>query len=581
MRLTIFISIFIISISFIPITFASSEYVVNIAANSYNLGCEQDNSCFSPYIIKIETGDVVIWENLDSAIHIVKSLEESIEPFNFIESGLIKSGNSFTKDFINQGVFPYFCPLHPWMDGFVIVGDVEFNEDDFQKEISSPIILDENYILEEYVENLVTPINMEFVGNDLLVIEKNSGKVMHIKNGNLVSSPVLDLEVSNYAERGLLGITSVQNSVFLSFTESFHDGGLPLGLSIYKYDWNGETLDNPILINQLPLFEKTYIGGELVSDLNDNVFLVTGWSFKLGLTQNVPRDESFRHFSSDHLSNPDLRADVWDSFNYLFSCIKVSFQEQTSNPLGWQKDQPDMSEIPQETDLLHIGGNILSCLRNFSYDNFSNGNWEHTSSLLKVSPKTETYAIGIRNSFGLGVDPQTGNLWDTENGSDNFDEINLIHEKFNSGWSQTQGPLENNLKIIDEIEHFTYGDPKFSWEQPVGPTAIEFPNTSGFSEYQDFIFVADTNNGIIYKLKLDESRTNFIFDTPHLKDKVVNILDDSNVPYGTRFSEFSEPMDEIIFAKNLGIITDMKFGPDGSLYVISLLEGKIYKISLQ
>ena len=39
-----------------------------------------------------------------------------------------------------------------------------------------------------------------------------------------------------------------------------------------------------------------------------------------------------------------------------------------------------------------------------------------------------------------------------------------------------------------------------------------------------------------------------------------------------------EPMDEILFAKNLGIITDMKFGPDGALYVISILEGKIYKI---
>ena len=130
--------------------------------------------------------------------------------------------------------------------------------------------------------------------------------------------------------------------------------------------------------------------------------------------------------------------------------------------------------------------------------------------------------------------------------------------------------MEDQLKIIDEIEQFTYGDPKFSWEQPVGPTAIEFPNASGFSEYQNFVFVADTNNGIIYKFQLDDSRTNFIFDTPHLQDNVANILDDSSG---------SESMDEIIFAKNLGLITDIKFGPDGALYVISLMEGKIYKIS--
>lgn len=562
----LFLSIFI----FVGPSFASSEYIVNIENDSYNLGCEQDNSCFTPYIIKIDIGDKVTWENTDSAIHVIKNLDDSIEPINYIESGLIKSGNSFTKSFVDEGVFLYFCPLHPWMDGIVVVGNVEYTGEKFEKETPLPIVLDENYVVEEYVENLFVPVNMEFVGNDLLVIEKNSGKVLHIKNDKLVDSPALDVEVSNYGERGLLGITSVKNSVFLSFTESFHDGGLPLGQSVYKYDWNGKTLENPVLLTQLPVFEKTYIGGEIISDLNENVFLVTGWGFKLGVTQNIPRDESFRHTSSDELSNPDLRLDIWDSFDNLFSCVKVSFQEQTSNPFSWQTTQPEMSEIPQETDLSHIGGNILSCLRNFSYDNFSNGNWDYTSSLVKVSPQTEIYAIGIRNSFGLGLDPQTGNIWDTENGPDNFDEINLIHEKFNSGWSQVQGPMEDQLKTIDEIEQFTYGDPKFSWEQPVGPTAIEFPNASGFSEYQNFAFVADTNNGIIYKFQLDDSRTNFIFDTPHLQDNVANILDDSSG---------SESMDEIIFAKNLGLITDIKFGPDGALYVISLMEGKIYKIS--
>ena len=55
-----------------------------------------------------------------------------------------------------------------------------------------------------------------------------------------------------------------------------------------------------------------------------------------------------------------------------------------------------------------------------------------------------------------------------------------------------------------------------------------------------------------------------------MQDLVLNMLPDSSG---------SESMDEIIFAKNLGLISDMKFGPDGALYVISLMEGKIYKIS--
>ena len=42
-----------------------------------------------------------------------------------------------------------------------------------------------------------------------------------------------------------------------------------------------------------------------------------------------------------------------------------------------------------------------------------------------------------------------------------------------------------------------------------------------------------------------------------------------------------EPMEEILFGKNFGIISDITFGPDGSLYVISFMDGTIYKISLK
>ena len=36
------------------------------------------------------------------------------------------------------------------------------------------------------------------------------------------------------------------------------------------------------------------------------------------------------------------------------------------------------------------------------------------------------YAYGVRNTFGLAFDPVTGNLWDSENGPNVFDEINLV-----------------------------------------------------------------------------------------------------------------------------------------------------------
>ena len=561
-----------------PHVYANSEFFVSNTKGSYNLGCELDNSCFEPYIVNISIGDIVTWTNSDDAIHVVVSrvsdsttLENS-QDGELFDSGFLKSNESFSYTFNQEGLFEYFCTLHPWMNGYVTVGESEFTIPltDIEFE-TSPIVLDSDFKITEFASGLSVPVNMEFIGNDLLILEKNSGTVRHVKDDLLLDSPVLDVEVSNYGEHGLLGITSVKNDVYLFFTEAYHDGGRALENRVYKYSWNGNNLVNPVLLKTIPGFEREYVGGEMVSDLNGNVFAVTGDNYKVGLLQNHSENESYRHFSSVASSEENARRTISDSFEYLLSCTKVSFQQYTTNPFGWQSEQPDLSENPPELNIFNIFGNLNSCVRQFSYENFSNGHWIDTSTIIQIQPEGPYAAIGIRNSFGLAIDPQTGFMWDTENGPDVFDEINLVEDKFNSGWAKIQGPSNGKpLPKISQYSEYVYSEPEFSWEIPIGVTAIEFPNSNDFVNYQDYLFVADTNNGIIYKFKLDESRKNFIFESPHLQDKVLNMLDDSS---GT------ESNDEIIFAKNLGLISDMKFGPDGGLYVISLMEGKIYKIS--
>ena len=576
--LPIFFSVFFLLFYTLPDVDANSEFFVSNTKGSYNLGCELDNSCFEPYIVNIQVGDTVTWTNDDDAIHVVVSGAPNNESFTdsedgeIFDSGFLKSTETFSHTFLEEGLFGYFCSLHPWMNGFVTVGDVEFTEPSMEADFKTfPIVLDSNFKIEEFVSGLFVPVNMQFIGDDLLVIEKNSGMVRHIKDNVLLDSPVLDVEVSNYGEHGLLGITSVENNVFLFFTEAYHDGGRALENRVYQYSWDGSNLVNPVLLKTIPGFEREYVGGEMVSDLSGNIFAVTGENYKIGLLQNTPENESYRHFSSVASTDEKNKRTISHSFNHLFSCSKISFQQYTTNPFGWQSEQPDLSENPPETNLFNILGNLNSCLRQFYYENFSNGHWEDTSTIIQIQPKGEYAAIGIRNSFGLAVDPKTGFMWDTENGPDVFDEINLIENKFNSGWSKIQGPSNGkSLPIIPEYSEYVYSEPEFSWEIPVGVTAIEFPNSNDFKEYGDFLFVADTNKGIIYKFKLDETRTKFIFESPHLQDRVLNALPDSSG---------NEPMDEIVFAKNLGLISDMKFGPDGALYVISLMEGKIYKIS--
>src|SRR6185503_6086676 len=65
------------------------------------------------------------------------------------------------------------------------------------------------------------------------------------------------------------------------------------------------------------------------------------------------------------------------------------------------------------------------------------------------------FAYGVRNGFGLGFDPYSGNLWDQENGDDAFDEMNRITAGSNNGWVQTMGPL-NRVADFKSIES-TYG----------------------------------------------------------------------------------------------------------------------------
>ena len=94
------------------------------------------------------------------------------------------------------------------MNGFVTVGDVEFIETSMNVDFKTrPIVLDTDFKIEEFVSGLFVPVNMEFVENDLLVLEKNSGTVRHIKDNVLLDNPVLDVEVSNYGEHGLLALS--------------------------------------------------------------------------------------------------------------------------------------------------------------------------------------------------------------------------------------------------------------------------------------------------------------------------------------------------------------------------------------
>ena len=199
--------------------------------------------------------------------------------------------------------------------------------------------------------------------------------------------------------------------------------------------------------------------------------------------------------------------------------------------------------------------------------------------LIKINnrvPLNLYYSYGLRNSFGIDFDPLTGKLWDTENGEDFGDEINLVEPGFNSGWSKVEGiwtldeeesmteaaPLNPENGLVDFDGKGKYSSPEFTWRESLGPSAIKFLNSDRLGkQYENDIVVGDIDNGNLYHFDLSKDRTELILEEP-LADKLAD-SDDEN--------------EGIIFGKGFGAITDIEVGPDGYLYIVAF-QGTIYRI---
>ena len=83
-------------------------------------GCEENDRCYIPSLIVIEKGKQVTWVNEDSAFHSITSGYYDT-PTDLFDSGHLDPFESYTLTFDEIGTYDYFCTLHPWMKGQVIV----------------------------------------------------------------------------------------------------------------------------------------------------------------------------------------------------------------------------------------------------------------------------------------------------------------------------------------------------------------------------------------------------------------------------------------------------------------------------
>jgi glucose/arabinose dehydrogenase len=307
----------------------------------------------------------------------------------------------------------------------------------------TPSLVDSNLSLRTVVSGLEQPTSMAFLGaDDILILEKASGKVKRV-SGGVVTSTVLDLAVNSGSERGLLGIAlhpefPENPGVYLYWTESTTGADTTvlsetplLGNRVDRFVWDGAALTHEANIMRFRAFQEdagqnprgNHDGGILRFGPDGKLYTYTGDTGRRGQMQNLP---------------------------------------DGPGPAG---GQPDDQFGGPEPDNEHLTGVILRLNDDGTTptDNpfFKAGalrGGEAGANLQKV------FAFGVRNGFGMAFDPFSGDLWEAQNGDDTFTEINLVDPGANLGWVQIMGPVSRiaQFKGIETSSNF-FGLQQIRW----------------------------------------------------------------------------------------------------------------------
>jgi len=141
---------------------------VTNAPGSSTPGCEETDSCFIPSTVVITVGGTVTWDNTDNAAHTSSSGTAADGPDGVFDSSLIMAGGSYSHTFDTAGTFDYFCMVHPWMQGTVIVEAEAAHGDDHAEE------MEEMGHGDGHTENGIEDISDQFIAS------VTSGVIHHI-----------------------------------------------------------------------------------------------------------------------------------------------------------------------------------------------------------------------------------------------------------------------------------------------------------------------------------------------------------------------------------------------------------------
>ncbi len=506
-----------------------------------------------------------------------------------------------------------------------------------------PVLFDPSLDVRVAVDGLNAPTTMAFLDEDeFFILEKGTGQVKHVV-GDTVQATVLDLAVNAASEFGLLGIAldpdfASNGYVYLYWTcqapaptdspyfpteiecedepqlgdDTDDPLAVPLlGHRVDRFVWDSNSLTWDLNLVKLRSFQNdgapiprgqedeeqgpaaNHAGGVITFGMDGKLYIIMGDAGRRGALQNLPFGP-IDYNGDEGAENP----------------AGLLTNDLAGVPLGrYQTEADDQFGGPFPDDA-HYAGVILRLNTDGSipednpfYDVGADIGGEIGENIQM------TFGYGIRNSFGMDVDPMSGNVWITENGEDAFDEINRMYPGRNSGWIQIQGPLnrlhdykqieateawnepfpnlqqlrwspeniadseQEALRRLYDLPGSTFSNPEFSWKYVTAPAALGFVKSDALgSDYQGDFFIGFSEpeplGGALFHFNVADDRMRLQFDDPALNDRVA----DNSQPHDLTESE------SFLFGTGFGIVTDIKTGPNGHVYVVSLIEGIVYEI---
>jgi glucose/arabinose dehydrogenase len=435
---------------------------------------------------------------------------------------------------------------------------------------------------------------MAFLGaDDLLVLEKNTGRVQRIVGGT-VQSTVLDLAVNFASERGLLGVAlhpdfPVDPGVYLYWTESTTGADSDvlsetplLGNRVDRFTWDGVSLTMDHNLIHLRALQDdasngtergNHDGGVIRFGPDGNLYIFIGDVGRRGQLQNLRCGPTDVYDCPPAVPVPDDQ----------FGGPEPDAAHLTGVILRLNPDGSTPDDNPFAAAAAAIGG-------------------EAGANLQKI------FSYGHRNSFGMTFDPKSGGLWLQENGDDTSSELNLVRPGMNGGWVQIMGPVARlgQYKEIETSAEFFglqqvrwpptniadtpqealgrlfmlpgshYSDPQFSWKFEVSPGGIGFIDGRALGpQYDGDLIVGGARDflegGHLFHFNLTGNRRKIAVDDPRLEDRVADNLDKWEITES----------ESLLFGRNFGIVTDVHTGPNGNLFVVSLTHGTVYEIFRQ